>query len=91
MSKQPTKTWTYEPNLEDEKEYVVEYEIINLQAMIKKIYSSPLAESPIYKNVIVPHLKELITKLQIIDEQINDHIEKRNYIQIMDIVRNIQS
>lgn len=91
MSKQPTKTWTYEPNLEDEKEYVVEYEIINLQAMIKKIFSSPHGNSPIYKNIIIPHLKQLVTKLQLIDEQINDHLEKKNDIQIMDIVRNIQS
>lgn len=90
MSKQPTKTWTYEPNLEDEKEYVVEYEIINLQTMICKIFSSPHGNSPIYKNIIIPHLKQLVTNLQLIDEQIIDHLEEKNDIQIMDIIQNIE-
>lgn len=91
MSKQPTKTWTYEPNLEDEKEYIVEYEIINLQTMICKIISSPHGNSPIYKNVIIPHLKQLVTKLELIDKEIGQHLEQKNNIQIMDIIQNIHS
>jgi hypothetical protein len=86
MTKPPAKSWEYIPNLEDEKEYVVGFELYNLRAMINNINNNPLAESPVYKQVIIPHLQQLIDKLAMLEEKINQELDIDGYKTIDELV-----
>lgn len=86
MTKPPAKSWEYIPNLEDEKEYVVEYELWNLRAMIRDINKNPHAESPVYQQVILPHLQKLIDQLARLESKINRELDIDGYKTIDELV-----
>jgi hypothetical protein len=86
MTKPPAKSWEYVPNLEDEKEYVVGFELYNLREMINNINNNPLAESPVYKQVIIPHLQNLIVKLEVLEDKINRELDIDGCKTIEDII-----
>jgi hypothetical protein len=75
MTKLPAKSWDYVPNLEDEKEYVVEFELWNLRAMLRNITENQRAESPVYQKLVIPHLQELVDKLETLDAKLDREIE----------------
>lgn len=86
MTKLPAKSWDYVPNLEDEKDYVVEYELYNLRAMICNINNNPHAKSPVYQQVILPDLQKLVTKLEKLESKINRELDIDGYKTIEEIV-----
>jgi hypothetical protein len=86
MTKPPAKSWEYIPNLEDEKEYVVEYELWNLRAMIRDINKNPHVESPVYQQVILPHLQKLIDQLTRLESKINRELDIDGYKTIDELV-----
>jgi len=86
MTKPPAKSWEYVPNLEDEKEYVVGFELYNLREMINNINNNPLAESPVYKQVIIPHLQNLIVKLEVLEDKINRELDINGYKTIDELI-----
>ena len=75
-------------NLEDEKEYVVEFEIINLSKIIENIQNeSPYSDSPVYTKVIIPELLNIISKLNKLDTNLKDSIIKKSKASINDIIK----
>ena len=86
MTKPQAKSWDYIPNLEDEKDYVVEFELYNLRAMIRDITKNPRAESPVYQKVILPHLRHLIDKLEILDDKLNRELDIDGYKTIDELI-----
>lgn len=86
MTKLPAKSWEYIPNLEDEKDYVVEFELWNLRAMIRDITKNPRAESPVYQQVILPHLQKLVTKLEKLESIINRELDIDGYKTIDELI-----
>lgn len=86
MTKPPAKSWEYIPNLEDEKDCVIQFELWNLRAIISNINNNPLAESPVYQQVIIPHLQKLIDKLEILEDKINRELDIDGYKTIEDIL-----
>lgn len=86
MTKPPAKSSKYIPNLENEQDYVVEFELYNLRGMICNINNNPHAESPVYKRVIIPHLQKLIDKLELLEEKINRELEIDGGKTIEDII-----
>jgi len=79
MTKPQAKSWEYIPNLEDEKDYVVEFELWNLRAMIRDITKNPRVDSPVYQQVIIPHLQKLVTKLEKLESKINRELDIDGY------------
>jgi len=86
MTKPQAKSWEYVPNLEDEKEYVVELELYNLRAMIRDITKNPRSESPVYQKVILPHLRHLINKLEILEDKLNRELDIDGYKTIDELI-----
>lgn len=86
MTKLPAKSWEYVPNLEDEKDYVVEFELLNLRAMIHDITKNPRVESPVYQQIILPHLQELINKLESLEDKVNRELDIDGYKTIDELV-----
>ena len=86
MTKLPAKSWEYVPNLEDEKDYVVEFELVNLRAMIRDITKNPRVESPVYQQIILPHLQELINKLESLEDKVNRELDIDGYKTIDELV-----
>jgi hypothetical protein len=86
MTKPQAKSWEYVPNLEDEKDYVVEFEIYNLRAMMYDITKNPRAESPVYQQVILPHLQKLVTKLEKLESKINRELDIDGYKTIDELI-----
>lgn len=86
MTKLPAKSWEYVPNLEDEKDYVVEFELLNLRAMIRDITKNPRVESPVYQQIILPHLQELINKLESLEDKVNRELDIDGYKTIDELV-----
>ena len=86
MTKPQAKSWEYVPNLEDEKEYVVELELYNLRAMIRDIHKNPRTESPVYQQVILPHLRHLINKLEILEDKLNRELDIDGYKTIDELI-----
>lgn len=86
MTKLPAKSWEYVPNLEDEKDYVVEFELLNLRAMIRDITKNPRVESPVYQKIILPHLQELINKLESLEDKVNRELDIDGYKTIDELV-----
>jgi hypothetical protein len=79
MNKPPEKTIEYIPNVDDEKEYIIEYELCLLRSKIKSIEDGYHHDSPVYKNIILPSLHSLIEKLEKLDEKIDDEVEKYHF------------
>jgi hypothetical protein len=86
MTKPQAKSWEYIPNLEDEKDYVVEYELWNLHTMIRDITKNPRAESPVYQQVILPHLQKLVAKLEKLESKINRELDIDGYKTIDELI-----
>ena len=86
MSKPPEKSWGYIPNLEDEKDCVIQFELWNLRAIISNINNNPLVESPVYQHVIIPHLQKLIDKLETLEDKINRELDIDGFKTIEDII-----
>lgn len=86
MSKPPEKSWEYIPNLEDEKDGVIEFELWNLRAIISNINENPFANSPVYQQVIIPHLQKLIDKLETLEDKVNRELDIDGYKTIEDII-----
>jgi hypothetical protein len=86
MSKPPEKSWEYIPNLEDEKDCVIQFELWNLRAIISNINNKPFAESPVYQRVIIPYLQKLIEKLGTLEDKINRELDIDGYKTIEDII-----
>tara|TARA_B100000524_G_C23641097_1_gene366669 strand:- start:85 stop:351 length:267 start_codon:yes stop_codon:yes gene_type:complete len=86
MSKPPEKSWEYIPNLEDEKDCVIQFELWNLRSIISNINNKPLAESPVYQRVIIPYLQKLINKLETLEDKINRELDIDGYKTIEDII-----
>ena len=86
MTKPQAKSWEYIPNLEDEKDYVVEFELWNLHTMISDIRKNPRAESPVYQQVILPHLQKLVTKLEKLESKINRELDIDGYKTIDELI-----
>jgi hypothetical protein len=78
MNKPPEKTIEYIPNVDDEKEYIIEYELCQLRSKIKSIEDGYHHDSPVYKNIIIPSLTNLIKTLEILNEKIDDETENSN-------------
>lgn len=79
MNKPPEKTVEYIPNIDDEKEYIIEYELFQLKSKIKSIEDGYHHDSPVYKKIILPSLHSLIEKLEKLDEKIDDEVEKYHF------------
>lgn len=86
MTKPQAKSWEYIPNLEDEKDYVVEFELWNLRAMIRDITKNPRVDSPVYQQVIIPHLQKLVTKLEKLESKINRELDIDGYKTIDELI-----
>ena len=86
MTKPQAKSWEYIPNLEDEKDYVVEFELWNLRAMIRDIHKNPRAGSPVYQQVILPHLQKLVAKLEKLESKINRELDIDGYKTIDELI-----
>jgi hypothetical protein len=86
MTKLPAKSWEYIPNLEDEKDCVIQFELWNLRAIISNINNNPLVDSPVYQQVIIPHLQKLIDKLETLEDKINRELDIDGYKTIEDIL-----
>ena len=87
MTKPPTKSWEYIPNLEHEKDCIIQFELLNLRTIISNINNNnPLAESPVYQQVIIPHLQKLIDKLETLEDKINRELDIDGYKTIEDIL-----
>ena len=84
--KLPAKSWEYILNLEEENDYVVSFELWNTEAHIRNIDRNPHAESPVYKKIIIPHLKELHKKLETLGKKINYELETDGDKTIDDLV-----
>ena len=86
MTKPQAKSWEYVPNLEDEKDYVVEFELWNLRTMIRDITKNSRAESPVYQQVILPHLQKIVTKLEKLESKINRELDIDGYKTIDELI-----
>ncbi len=91
MNKPPEKTIEYVPNIDDEKEYVIEYELCQLRSKIKSIEDGYHHDSPVYKNIIIPSLINLIKTLEILNEKIDDENENNDCQDIDLLVGEIQT
>lgn len=67
MNKPPEKTIEYNPDINDELNDIIDYEICNISKSIQHIQDGYHTKSPIYNKVIIPHLKALIYKLEYIE------------------------
>lgn len=70
MNKPPEKTIEYIPEINDELNDIIDYELCNISKSIQHIQNGYHAKSPIYNKVIIPHLKELIYKLEYIESNL---------------------
>jgi hypothetical protein len=76
MNKPPEKTIEYIPEIDDELNDIIDYELCNISKSIQQIQDGYHAKSPIYNKVIIPHLKELIYKLEYIETKIITEVSK---------------
>lgn len=76
MNKPPEKTIEYIPDIDDELNDIIDYELCNISKSIQHIQEGYHAKSPIYNKVIIPHLKELIYKLEYIESQLITEVSK---------------
>ena len=86
MTKLPAKSWDYVPNLEDEKDYVVDLELWNLCAILRNITQNRRAESPVYQKLVIPHLQELVDKLETLQAKLDREIETGGDKTIYDLI-----
>ena len=86
MTKLPAKSWDYVPNLEDEKDYVVEFELWNLRAILRNITQNKRSDSPVYQTLVIPHLQELVDKLETLQAKLDREIETDGDKTIYDLV-----
>jgi len=86
MSSNTHATIYHDSNLEDEQEYIVQFEILNLQSIINNIYVRPRSDSPIYQHIIIPQVKKLIETLEKLDVTIGEEIEKKSNKSINDLL-----
>lgn len=80
MNKPPEKIIEYVPEINDELNDIIDFELCNIAKSIQQIQDGYHAKSPIYKKVIIPHLTELIYKLEYIESnlvtELNNHTNK---------------
>jgi hypothetical protein len=86
MTKLPAKSWEYIPELEDEKDYVVDLELWNLCAILRNITQNRRAESPVYQKLVIPHLQELVDKLETLQAKLDREIETGGDKTIYDLI-----
>jgi len=86
MTKLPAKSWDYIPELEYEKDYVVEFELWNLRAILRNINKNKRAASPVYQKLVIPHLQELVDKLETLEAKLDREIETDGDKTIYDLV-----
>ena len=87
MDKLPENTPEYISNLENEKDYVIEFELYNLYAMINNINNNnPYAKSPVYQQIIIPHLQQLIKKLELLEDKVIRELDIDGYKTIDEII-----
>ena len=70
MNKPPEKIIEYIPDMNDELNDIIDYELCNISKSIQHIQDGYHAKSPIYNKVIIPHLTELIFKLEYIESKL---------------------
>jgi len=86
MTKLPAKSWEYIPELEDEKDYVVDLELWNLCAILRNITQNRRAESPVYQKLVIPHLQELVDKLETLQAKLDREIDTGGDKTIYDLI-----
>ena len=86
MTKLPAKSWEYIPELEDEKDYVVDLELWNLCAILRNITQNRRAESPVYQKLVIPLLQELVDKLETLQAKLDREIETGGDKTIYDLI-----
>lgn len=89
MNKPPEKTIEYIPNIDDEKEYVIDVEIIQLTTKIESIKNGFHHNSPVYNKLIIPQLHILIDKLVYIQKIIDSNKTDKHNNNIEKILDNI--
>lgn len=67
MNKLPEKIIEYVPEINEELNDIIDYELCNISKNIQHIQDGYHAKSPIYNKIIIPHLKDLIYKLEYIE------------------------
>ena len=66
--------------------YDKKFELYNLRAMMRDIHKNPRAESPVYQQVILPHLQKLVTKLEKVESKLNRELDIDGYKTIDELI-----
>lgn len=86
MNKPPEKTIEYVPDINDELNDIIDYELCNISKIIQHIQNGYHAKSPIYNKIIIPHLTELIYKLEYIESNLMKEMNNNTHKSLDELI-----